>query len=128
MEVASTLVHELAHLLNRRAIGPGEASFRLSSAYVDKRETTFQIAGTAQDTAGQLGSPHWKHFVQLGYTMGRFNGLIDWRWYQHSKINNQRIEGFAGVRGASIDFDLTQNAGRARLAMRVRSSSGRARN
>ena len=62
-----------------------------------------EIAGTAQDTAGQLGSPHWKHFVQLGYTMGRFNGLIDWRWYQHSKINNQRIEGFAGVRGASIN-------------------------
>lgn len=87
----------------RRDIGPGAASFRLSSAYVDKRETTFQIAGTAQDTAGQLGSPHWKHFVQLGYTVGRFNGLIDWRWYQHSKINNQRIEGFAGVRGVNIN-------------------------
>ncbi|HEY0963008.1 MAG TPA: TonB-dependent receptor [Pseudomonadales bacterium] len=87
----------------RMDVGPGDMSLRLSSSYVDKRETTFQIAGTAQDTAGQLGSPHWKHFVQVGYTIGRFNGLIDWRWYQHSKISNQRIEGFAGLQGANIN-------------------------
>ena len=85
------------------AVGPGEMSVRLSSTYVSKRETTFQIAGTAQDTAGQLGNPEWKHFLQLGYTIGRVNGLLDWRWYEHSKINNQRIEGFAGVQGASIN-------------------------
>src|SRR5690606_6759774 len=84
-------------------VGPGDLSMRLTSAWVDKRETTFQIAGNSLDTAGQLGSPHWKHFVQLGYTVGRFNALIDWRWYQRSKINNQRIEGFAGVQGANIN-------------------------
>jgi hypothetical protein len=87
----------------RMEVGPGDMSFRLSSAYVDKRETTFQIAGTAQDSAGAQGSPHWKHFVQLGYTVGRFNALVDWRWYQHTKISNTRIEGFAGVQGASIN-------------------------
>jgi outer membrane receptor protein involved in Fe transport len=87
----------------RMGVGPGDMSLRLSSAYVNKRETTFQIAGTAQDSAGQNGSPHWKHFVQLGYTVGRFNGLVDWRWYQDSKISNQRIEGFAGVGGANIN-------------------------
>jgi outer membrane receptor protein involved in Fe transport len=87
----------------RMEVGPGDMSFRLSSAYVNKRETTFQIAGTAQDSAGAQGSPHWKHFVQLGYTVGRFNGLVDWRWYQHTKISNTRIEGFAGVQGASIN-------------------------
>ena len=37
--------------------------------------------------------------MQAGYTIGRFNGLVDWRWYQHTKISNQRIEGFAGVQG-----------------------------
>lgn len=83
--------------------GPGDLTLRLSSSYVNKRETTFQIQGTAQDTAGQQGSPHWKHFVQAGYTIGRFNALIDWRWYQHTTISNQRIEGFAGVQGASIN-------------------------
>src|SRR5690606_9460083 len=80
----------------RRDIGPGSASLRLSSSWVDERTTTFQIGGTAQDSSGQYGNPHWKHFVQLGYTVGRFNGLVDWRWYQESNINNQRIEGFAG--------------------------------
>ncbi|MGP1609761.1 MAG: TonB-dependent receptor domain-containing protein, partial [Burkholderiales bacterium] len=87
----------------RADLGPGAMSLRLSSAYVDKRETTFQIAGTAQDSAGAQGSPHWKHFVQAGYTLGRFNGLVDWRWYQHTKISNQRIEGFAGTQGATIN-------------------------
>jgi iron complex outermembrane recepter protein len=87
----------------RMEAGPGDLSMRLSSAYVKERQTTFQIAGTAQDTAGAQGSPHWKHFVQLGYTVGRFNGVIDWRWYQHTKISNTRIEGFAGVNGASIN-------------------------
>ncbi len=87
----------------RRDVGPGNMSLRLSSAYINKRETTFQLQGTAQDTAGAQGSPHWKHFVQAGYTIGRFNGLIDWRWYQHTKISNQRIEGFAGPQGASIN-------------------------
>jgi iron complex outermembrane receptor protein len=84
-------------------LGPGAASLRLSSSYVDERTTTFQIGGTEQDTAGQNGNPHWKHFVQAGYTVGRFNALVDWRWYQHSLINNQRIEGFAGVRGTNIN-------------------------
>ncbi len=87
----------------RMMVGPGDMSFRLSSAYVDKRETTFQIAGTAQDSAGQVGSPHWKHFVQVGYTVGRFNGLIDWRWYQHGKISNQRLYGFFGVQGTTLN-------------------------
>jgi iron complex outermembrane recepter protein len=88
---------------HRMEVGPGEMSLRLSSAFVNNRETTFQIAGTAQDTAGAQGSPHWKHFVQLGYTVGRFNGLLDSRWYQNTKISNQRVEGFAGVGGASIN-------------------------
>lgn len=87
----------------RMQVGPGDMSLRLTSAYVDKRETTFQIAGNRQDTAGQLGNPEWKHFVQLGYTVGRFNGLIDWRWYEQTKISNLRIEGFAGVQGANIN-------------------------
>jgi iron complex outermembrane receptor protein len=84
-------------------LGPGSASLRLSSAWVDERTTTFQIGGTEQDTAGQYGNPHWKHFVQAGYTVGRLNALVDWRWYQDSLISNQRIEGFAGVRGANIN-------------------------
>ncbi|MEY4640476.1 MAG: hypothetical protein RLZZ227_470 [Pseudomonadota bacterium] len=84
-------------------IGPGEMSFRLSSAYVDERETTFQVAGTVQDTAGQVGTPHWKHFTQVGYRVGNFSGLIDWRWYQGGKISNLRIEGFAGVQGANVN-------------------------
>ncbi len=87
----------------RATVGPGDLSLRLSSAYVDKRETTFQIAGTVQDSAGQFGTPHWKHFTQIGYSVGNFSGLVDWRWYEGGTISNQRIEGFAGVQGANIN-------------------------
>lgn len=87
----------------RTEMGPGDLSLRLTSSWVDKRETTFQIAGTVQDSAGQFGTPHWKHFVQVGYSVGKFSGLVDWRWYQHGTISNQRIEGFAGTNGANIN-------------------------
>ena len=84
-------------------LGPGEMNLRLSSTYVDERETTFLVAGTTQDTAGQVGTPHWKHFTQLGYRLRNFSGLLDVRWYQGGNISNQRIEGFAGVQGANVN-------------------------
>lgn len=81
----------------------GDLNLRLTSTWVDKRETTFKIGGTTQDTAGEFTNPHWKHFVQARYSIGKFSALIDWRWYGGGKLSNQRIEGFAGVQGANIN-------------------------
>lgn len=85
------------------SVGPGDLSLRLTSTYVDNRETTFKVDGSVIESAGEFNDPHWKHFVQASYTMGKFSGLIDWRWYEGGKINNYRIEGFAGPQGANIN-------------------------
>jgi len=84
-------------------LGAGDLSLRLTSTWVENRETTFQVDGSVIESAGEFTNPHWKHFIQARYTLGKVSGLIDWRWYGGGKINNYRIEGFAGPQGANIN-------------------------
>lgn len=84
-------------------IANGDLGLRLTSTWVDSRETTFKVGGTVQETAGEFTSPHWKHFIQARYGIGKFDATIDFRWYGGGKISNQRIEGFAGVQGVNIN-------------------------
>ncbi len=84
-------------------LGAGELNLRLTSTWVENRETTFKIGGTTQDTAGEFTNPHWKHFIQARYSIGKFDALVDWRWYGGGNISSQRIEGFAGIQGANVN-------------------------
>ncbi len=84
-------------------MGPGNLFVRLTASYVGKRENIFEQDGSRIESAGQFGNPHWKVFSQIRYSLGNFSALVDWRWYEGTKINNYRIEGFAGPQGANVN-------------------------
>lgn len=84
-------------------IGPGELRLRTIGTYVAEHKETFVQDGSVQNSVGQFQLPRWKAFINAGYAQGNFFGGVDWRWYSGGKINNDRIEGFAGVGGANVN-------------------------